>query len=232
MLRRIAAIALTVSLALGGTAHAAGPDWAALTLPQRQALAPLEREWPGIDAQRKSKWLEVAARFPAMPEGERARLQDRMADWARLTPAERSSARLQFQETRRLGPDDRQAQWEAYQALPEDQRKALAQQSKPAARTAAASKPGADTTAKRNLVQATAVPPVRAASPTVQQAKPGATTLPMTAKGPLPPAHHQPGMPKITATPGFVDPSTLLPKRGPQGAAARTAASSDPAEQP
>jgi hypothetical protein len=32
-------------------------------------------------------------------------------------------------------------------------------------------------------------------------------------------------MPKIAATPGFVDPATLLPKRGPQGAAAQRAAS-------
>jgi len=36
-----------------------------------------------------------------------------------------------------------------------------------------------------------------------------------------PPAHHQPGMPKIAATEGFVDRSTLLPQRGPQGAAMR-----------
>jgi hypothetical protein len=54
----------------------------------------------------------------------------------------------------------------------------------------------------------------------------------MTARA-APPAHHQTGMPKIAATPGFVDPATLLPKRGPQGAAVRSAAaSSEPAAQP
>ena len=58
--------------------------------------------------------------------------------------------------------------------------------------------------------------------PTAQQAKPGATTTAMTSR-PQPPAHQQPGLPKIAATPGFVDPSTLLPRRGPQGAAVRAA---------
>jgi hypothetical protein len=54
----------------------------------------------------------------------------------------------------------------------------------------------------------------------------------MTAKAPLPPVHTQAGLPKLAATPNFVDPATLLPKRGPQGAASRTAASNDPTEQP
>jgi hypothetical protein len=37
---------------------------------------------------------------------------------------------------------------------------------------------------------------------------------------PTPPRHQQAGMPKIAATPGFVNDATLLPQRGPQGAAA------------
>ena len=74
-------------------------------------------------------------------------------------------------------------------------------------------------------------PAPRSVAPTVVQAKPGAstTTVATTAK---PPLHHQPGLPKIVATPTFVDPMTLLPRRGPQAAAMRTAASSDPTRQP
>jgi hypothetical protein len=68
-------------------------------------------------------------------------------------------------------------------------------------------------------------------APTVIQAKPGATTTTLTTPA-KPPLHHQPGLPKIVATPAFVDPTTLLPRRGPQAAAMRTAASSDPAQQP
>jgi hypothetical protein len=233
MPRHAAALLLALSLALGHACVSA-QDWPALSVAQKQALAPLERDWASIDAQRRSKWLEVAARFPSLSAEERARLQERMAAWARLTPAERSRARLQFQATRQLPKDERQAQWEAYQALPPEQKQALAQKAKPGSRavTPVAAAPVQGEAAKRNLVQATAAPQARAVSPTMQRAGPGATTRPITSKAPLPPAHHQAGLPKIAATPSFVDPATLLPKRGPQGAATRTAASTDPTAQP
>jgi hypothetical protein len=50
------------------------------------------------------------------------------------------------------------------------------------------------------------------------QAAPGATTT-LISKRPAPPSHQQPGLPKIAATPNFVDKQTLLPQRGAQGAA-------------
>ncbi len=72
----------------------------------------------------------------------------------------------------------------------------------------------------------------KSVSPTVVQARPGATTVLVTRAAP-PPNHQQPGLPKIAATEGFVNPATLLPKRGAQGAAVRTAAAaSDPAASP
>jgi hypothetical protein len=55
-------------------------------------------------------------------------------------------------------------------------------------------------------------------APTVVQIKPGATTQ-LVSRTLAPPAHQQPGMPKIAANEKFVDPLTLLPKRGPQAAA-------------
>ena len=223
------------------TQPAAAPSWTVLTPAQKQALAPLEREWSSLDAQRKSKWLAVAAQFPAMPADERARLHARMAEWARLTPTERSRARLQYQDARQLSANERQAKWQAYQALSEDDRHALAQKAKPAARPASspASTPAQITAAKpavsgskQNVVQATTAPRSGAVSPIAQQVRPGATTTPISARA-LPPTHNQAGLPKIAATSGFVDPSTLLPQRGPQGAAVRSAAvASEPASQP
>ena len=65
-----------------------GPAWNSLSPAQQQALAPLQRDWPTIDANRKAKWIDVAARFPRMPAEERARIQARMTEWARLTPAD------------------------------------------------------------------------------------------------------------------------------------------------
>lgn len=227
---------------LGAVAQVASdrsPAWSALNPAQKAALAPLASDWAGIDATRRQKWLEVAAKFPSMPADERARVQARMAEWARLSPSERAGARLQFQEVRKLPAEERQAKWQAYQALSAEERSTLAQRARPPQRSAT----GAETprprtvavesmpSAKRNLVAPAQPTPTRVVAPTVVQAKPGATTMSMTKRA-APPLHHQAGLPKIAATPAFVDPDTLLPRRGPQGAAVRAAASADPAEQP
>lgn len=217
---------------------ARSPGWNGLSIAQKQALAPLQRDWATLDEQRKEKWLEVAARFPAMSADERARVRERMTEWARLTPSERARARLQFQEAQQLPAAERQARWQAYQSLSPEERSKLAQRAKPVIKAASApdnpprvAATPAASSGKRNIVQATALPPSRAVSPTVVQAKPGATTTSMATKV-TPPAHHQTGLPKIAATPGFVDSATLLPKRGPQGAAVRSAATSSSASQP
>jgi hypothetical protein len=158
-----------------------------------------------------------------MPEADRERVQARMAEWARLTPAERARARLQFQESRQFSPADRQALWDAYQALPADERRALAQRPAPATPTAPAAAPATTPgSAKSNILQPGRPAATQPVAPTVVQARPGATTTLMSAK-PAPPAHQQAGMPKIAATEGFVDPTTLLPQRGPQGAAVSAA---------
>lgn len=197
-----------------------GPAWAELKAQQQAALAPLKEQWAHIDANRKTKWLVVAQRFPSLPLAEQQRVQARMAEWAKLTPAERGSARLNFQELRNLQPDDRHALWEAYRALPDDQKRELAQRAKPAPR---ASEPASKSTAKRSVAVNPASVTAKPVTPTAVQAKPGATTTLVT-KTPSPPPHHQPGLPKITASDGFVNPSTLLPNRGPQGAATHPAA--------
>jgi hypothetical protein len=212
------------------------PAWASLTAQQQQVLAPLKKDWAQIEAHRRQKWLEVAARYPKLPADEQRRLQARMTEWARMTPAQRSTARQQFQEVRNLPDEERQARWAAYQALAPEERARLAQQAKPAARAAVAAvaasnaQPNAGN-AKRNIVGAPGSTPARTGPPGVQQARPGATTTPLTARA-APPAHHQAGLPKIAATPGFVDKATLLPQRGPQGAAVSAASSPDKNETP
>lgn len=207
-----------------------GPAWKSLTAQQRATLAPLQNDWSSLDASRKSKWIEIAGRYPSLPAEERRRLDERMAEWSRLSPAQRRHARTTFQEAKRLPSEERQAQWEAYQALPEGQRNALAARAKDAPPTAAPSatnKPPPIQQSKRNTVAnpSQAAGPAKAVSPSVVQASPGATTKLVTQK-PAPPVHQQAGMPKIAATPVFVDRTTLLPKRGPQGAAMRAAAPS------
>lgn len=211
---------------------AAGPAWQALTAQQRTVLAPLERDWGMIDAPRKVKWLEVANRFAAMPAADQQRVQERMTEWARMTPTERGRARLSFQESKQLSPEQKQARWEAYQALPDEERKALAIRAKPvdervhaaAAPKSAKESASAAATAKASAGLKPAAPAALAkpVAPTVVQAKPGATTTLMTTPV-LPPTHHRPGEPKIAAQPGQVNPATLLPQSGPQAAASASA---------
>ena len=212
-----------------------GPAWGSLSPAQRSALAPLERDWAGIDPQRKGKWLEIADHYQTLPPQDQARLQARMSEWAKMTPQQRNRARLQYQEARQAPPQDRQASWEAYQALPEDQRRALANRAAPTA-AAASSSPARTAKAARaqprpegSARDATqpkvngAPPPITAApakpvAPAVIQAKPGATTT-LISKPPAPPPHQTSGSSKIAATPEFVDKKTLLPQAGAQSEA-------------
>jgi Protein of unknown function (DUF3106) len=223
--QRLRATALWACLAMANAAFgqalpATGPiAWANLSPAQRSVLTPLESDWKTISPAQQQKWAEVANRFPALPPEERGRLQQRLADWSRLTPQERAAARLNFQEARQLSPQERQQQWQSYSALPADQRRALAEKSDrarpvpPDPRTSAAN-------TKSSVVRTAPPPPAQPVGATVVQRGSGATTN-LVSKPTTPPLHQQAGLPKVAATPGFVDSATLLPKRGAQGAAAR-----------
>ena len=228
-----------------------GPTWASLTSAQRQALAPLQRDWQTIDAPRKSKWLEIAERYPKMTAQDQARLQARMNEWAHMTPQERTRTRQQYQGAKQVPQQQRQASWEAYQALPEDERLELAGRARPTtasapppaasgpakAKTKATSAPGAAARTQQSLGPATpealqpkvnavpapgSTPAPKPVAPSVVQARPGATTT-LISKPATPPAHQPSGMPKIAATPDYVDKKTLLPQTGPQSTAPRRA---------
>lgn len=197
------------------------PNWQALDAAQRQILAPLEQDWNGLDAARRSQWLEVAARFSSLAPEDQARMQERMRDWALLSPAQRQEARIGFQVAKKLDADTRQAKWEAYQALPPEQRQQLAdkaalkqeQQRQKLAPAAASKVATATPQVKSNLVpglsQKVAPKPV---ATSLLQAKPGATTVLITT-GRVAPPHQQAGDTKILAHPELVDSKTLLPKK-------------------
>ncbi|HEX6704555.1 MAG TPA: DUF3106 domain-containing protein [Albitalea sp.] len=219
----------------------AGPKWSELSPAQRTSLKPLERDWSRIEPDRKQKWIEIAQRMPSMPPAERERVQERMTDWARMSPQQRGQTRLGYQEAKQVAPEDRQARWEQYQALTAEQKRQLQARAATPVPPAGA-KPGAPVPprtdradrpqAKSNIVPnpAYAAPP-KQIGPTVVQAQPGATTS-LISKRATPPAHQQAGLPKIAATPGLVDKTTLLPQRGAQGAATRSAAASAPNTRP
>lgn len=239
----LAALPLTPASAPASAAAASrtgedGPRWNELSAAQKIALTPLERGWSSLNAPQKRKWIDIAARLPHLSPEARTRLQTRMVEWAAMTPLQRTQTRLQFKEAEQLAPKERRAQWEAYQALSADQKRQLAGRNTVAA--AAASAPRAAERSARaeapqqksNIVPnpSLAARP-KAVSPVVVQAAPGATTT-LLSKRATPPAHHQAGLPKIAGSANFVDPATLLPQRGPQGAAVTAAAASAPLPRP
>jgi hypothetical protein len=173
-----------------------------------------------------------------MPPEEQQRANQRMVEWSHMTPTQRTQARLNFQETRDLPKEEREARWKAYQALPDDKKRELA--NKRAAATAPASAASSSAAANRrhpsvetlqpknNVVDAVSARrnPVEPGS-TVLQASPGATTTLLTKRA-APPAHQHDGQPKIAAGPGYVDRATLLPKKGPQATMSATGPTSTP----
>jgi hypothetical protein len=154
-----------------------------------------------------------------------------MTEWSRMTPEERGRARLQFQEARQVSPQERQSRWDAYMALPEAERRALAKSA------GTVPKSGKTSGAPGNSAQATqAVTPGRTpqaaaakqraamveskpVAPTLVQATPGASTTLITDTA-KPPPHVKAGQPKIAADQAVVDRRTLLPQSGPQSTAA------------
>ena len=231
-----------------------GVRWRDLKTPQQAALKPLERDWPGLDGPQKQKWLQLVARFPKMSAPEQERIQARMADWVKLTPQERGQARLNFEEARQLPSQDRQARWDAYQALPAEQKRQLAARAAPSSVPVAGSTAVTDQARRTGTVEARPDRPDKAArdaalaksnivpnpafanrprpvSPTLVRAGPGATTT-VISKRSTPPSHQQTGLPKIAATSEFVDQNTLLPQRGPQGVPLHSEAASGPPRSP
>ena len=235
-----------------------GIRWRDLKAAQQASLKPLEQDWSAIDTPHKQKWLQIVARFPKMSAAEQGRIRARMADWAKLTPQERGQARLNFEEARQLPSQDRQARWDAYQALPAEQKRQLAARAAPvlAPATGSVSAPGATADIARKpgsvdarpdrgdkaardaaLAKSNIVPNPAfanrpgAVSPTVVRASPGATTTSISKRA-TPPSHQQTGLPKIAATPEFVDRNTLLPQRGPQGVPLRAEAAPGPQRSP
>ena len=144
MLSRVFAAALIATLGcFGGLASAQNPApqtdpsstakipnslWQNLSYSQKKALAPLAPHWAQISPAQKNKWLAMSNNFDNLSPREQATLHNRMADWASLSPQQRAQARLSFNETKTLAADQKKSQWEAYQALSQDDRKKLAAQ--------------------------------------------------------------------------------------------------------
>lgn len=175
--------------AAAAPAEEAAPRWAELQPAQQQALAPLSATWKTLSEAHKRKWIALSQNYPKMSAEDQARLHSRMTEWAALTPQQRTQARLNFAESKKVAPDDRKAKWEAYQALPEEEKRKLAAGAAavkpPPPPTAAAVKPvPAQKLAKTPARKDSAKTPRIAVAP--NQSAPNSNSLAPTPPGPAP----------------------------------------------
>lgn len=132
----IVAVTLAIFLLLPSKGHAldtpAAPapttanSWNHLTPIQKRALAPLEKDWASLSADRKQKWLVFADRFQKMKPEDQKRAQDKMDAWVKLTPEQRLAARENYIRSNMLEPDQRAQKWQEYQQLSDEQKAQLA----------------------------------------------------------------------------------------------------------
>jgi hypothetical protein len=140
----VAAFSLTLANAQPGAKAAAGtassaaatspkavsttkPLWSELAAEQQQALQPLNAHWNTLNVSQKKKWLALSRNFASMSADDRSTLHSRMIEWAALSNQQRTQARLNFAEVKRIPPDERKAKWEQYQALSEEEKRKLAE---------------------------------------------------------------------------------------------------------
>lgn len=112
------------------------PSWANLSAEEKTILSPLAEEWDAMELQRKKKWLGVAQRFSSMTPDEKARIQLRMKEWAKLSPEERKTARDSFTSIQKAPQEHRDSmketikqQWQQYLELPESEKERLRNES-------------------------------------------------------------------------------------------------------
>lgn len=111
---------------------ASKPLWQELTPAQQQALKPLGANWATISEPQKRKWLAMSKNFPQMSAAEQAKLHGRMTEWVALSQQQRTQARMNFAETKKLPANEKAAQWQAYQALSPEEKQKLAAKAAPA----------------------------------------------------------------------------------------------------
>lgn len=135
---------LTLAGAAVGGAGAAWAQtvWSALTPQQQVALAPLADQWAQLSGEQQLSWMAVSRHYTSMTTDEQQMLQERMTEWAALTPNQRSQARFNFNTIKsNLSAEQRRAKWEEYRKLPPEEKEQLAKKRRVPRGTAPALRP-------------------------------------------------------------------------------------------
>ncbi|CAN7456925.1 DUF3106 domain-containing protein [Acidovorax sp. LjRoot129] len=172
-----------------------GPGWETLTRAQKLALYPLAERWALLSEAQKRRWVALAGNFSSLPPEEQTKFHERMTDWASLSAQQRNQARLNYAVTNRLAGDDKRAQWEAYQALSEEERLSLAARAAPKPKGAATA---LQPVSPKKLAQVPAATQANPARPNVPKIPPVADNSPRVA-APVP-SSGAPAAPSSAAT--------------------------------
>ena len=150
-----------------GNRQTSKPAWQDLTPAQQQALKPLAANWGALGESHKRKWIALSHNYPSLAPAEQAKMHSRMAEWATLSPEQRSAARLNFSEAKAMTADEKSANWRAYQALSPEEKQKLAAKAppKPAGASAVVSPVPAQKLATVPVTRQHAAPAAKPASP-------------------------------------------------------------------
>ena len=101
------------------------PLWIDLTPAQQKALAPFAPEWNTWSAAEKKSWVSLADRLGKMTAERRKMAENRIVEWANLTPAQRQMARENYRLAKERSAQERVLEWRNYQSLTEEQQNIL-----------------------------------------------------------------------------------------------------------
>lgn len=106
-------------------------EWMALDKKSQQFLFPLKSVWHDLSKLQQRKWVAIAVQSGKMSTAEIEILHQRMRDWALLSSAEREKARINFNKVNQLSSEEKLKNWQAYQALSEQEKASLVKKATP-----------------------------------------------------------------------------------------------------
>ena len=96
--------------------------WTRLSAMQRDALSPLEQVWPTLNQTVRSRWLVIASSYGSKSRETQDRMHARMAQWSKLSSAQRAEARLRYLQAAKLDGRTKRERWQAYNKMQPGQR--------------------------------------------------------------------------------------------------------------
>jgi len=95
--------------------------WTRLSAMQRDALSPLEQVWPTLNETVRRRWLVIAS-YASKSRETQDRMHTRMAQWSKLSSAQRAEARLRYLQAAKLDGKTKRERWQAYNKMQPGQR--------------------------------------------------------------------------------------------------------------